>query len=46
VLCIDAALLKTFLGGTLLSTIGTNGNNQMLPLAWGVAEGENNDSWP
>ena len=44
-LCIDAAFLKTFLGGTLLSAIGIDGNNQMYPLAWAVAEGENNESW-
>jgi len=43
-LWIDAASLKTFLGGKLLSIIGIDGNNQMIPLAWAVAKGENNES--
>ena len=44
-LCIDASFLKTFLGGTLISAVAIDGNNQMFPVAWAVAEGENNDSW-
>ncbi|XP_074317833.1 uncharacterized protein LOC141653864 [Silene latifolia] len=44
-LCVDACFLKTFLGGQLISAIGRDGNDQMYPLAWGVVEGENNESY-
>ncbi|XP_021767368.1 uncharacterized protein LOC110731795 [Chenopodium quinoa] len=37
--------LKTFLGGQLLSVMGRDGNDQIYPIAWAVAEGENNLSW-
>ncbi|XP_056695664.1 uncharacterized protein [Spinacia oleracea] len=45
VICIDACFLKTFLGGQLLVAVGRDGNDQMYPIAWAVAEGENNNSW-
>jgi len=44
ILCVDASFLKTFLGGTLLTIVGIDRNNQMFPLAWVVAEEENNES--
>ncbi|XP_021756643.1 uncharacterized protein LOC110721760 [Chenopodium quinoa] len=31
--------------GELLTAIGRDENNQMFPVAWGVVEAENNDSW-
>ncbi|XP_021990818.1 uncharacterized protein LOC110887548 [Helianthus annuus] len=45
VLCLDGCFLKTFLGGMLLTAVGSDANDQMYPLAWAVVEGENNDSW-
>ena len=45
VICIDACFIKTFLGGVLLAAVGRDANDQMFPIAWAVAEGENNDSW-
>lgn len=45
VICVDAAFLKTFLGGQILSAVGRDPNEQMYPLAWAIAEGENNSSW-
>ncbi|KAL2921197.1 Transposase for insertion sequence element IS905 [Bienertia sinuspersici] len=44
-ICVDAAFLKTFLGGQILSAIGRDPNDQMFPIAWEVVEGENNQSW-
>ena len=45
VLCIDATFIKTFLKATLISTVAIDGNNQIFPLAWVVAKGENNNNW-
>ncbi|XP_056694728.1 uncharacterized protein [Spinacia oleracea] len=45
VICVDAAFLKTFLGGQILSAVGRDGNDQMYPIAWAAVEGENNLSW-
>ncbi|KAL2901090.1 hypothetical protein RDABS01_026172 [Bienertia sinuspersici] len=45
VLCLDGCFLKTYLGGMLLSAIGSDANEQMYPLAWAVVEGETNASW-
>ncbi|XP_021746178.1 uncharacterized protein LOC110712061 [Chenopodium quinoa] len=45
VLAVDASFLKTFLGGQLLYAVGRDANDQMFPVAWAVAEGENNLSW-
>lgn len=45
VICVDGCFLKTFLGGQLLTAVGRDGNEQMYPIAWAVAEGENNLSW-
>ncbi|KAL2894767.1 DNA translocase FtsK [Bienertia sinuspersici] len=45
IICVDAAFLKTSLGGQILSAIGRDPNDQMFPIAWAVVEGENNLSW-
>ncbi|KAL2942089.1 Proteoglycan 4 [Bienertia sinuspersici] len=45
VICVDAAFLKTFLGGQIMCAIGRDGNNQMFPIAWATIEGENSSSW-
>ncbi|WOL16917.1 hypothetical protein Cni_G25705 [Canna indica] len=42
---LDGCFLKTFLGGQLLTAIGTYANNQMYPISWAIVEGENYDSW-
>ncbi|XP_021728772.1 uncharacterized protein LOC110695855 [Chenopodium quinoa] len=45
IICVDPCLLKTFLGGQLISAVGRDGNGQMYPIAWAVVEGENKSSW-
>ena len=45
VIGLDGAFLKTYLGGILLSAVGTDGNNQMYPIAWAVVEIENEVCW-
>ncbi|KAL2934028.1 Halomucin [Bienertia sinuspersici] len=45
VICVDAAFLKTFLGGQILSAVGRDANEQMFPIAWAAVEGENINSW-
>ncbi|XP_047978418.1 uncharacterized protein LOC125220303 [Salvia hispanica] len=40
VIGLDGAFPKTYLGGILLSAVGTDGNNQMYPIAWVVVEVE------
>ncbi|WOL13715.1 hypothetical protein Cni_G22493 [Canna indica] len=35
---LDGCFLKTFLGGQVLTVVGTNGNNQMFPISWAVVE--------
>ena len=42
---LDGAFLKTYLGGILLTAVGTDGNNQMYPIAWAVVEAENEVCW-
>ena len=44
-ICLDGCFLKTLVGGTLLSAIGIDGNNQMFPISWAIVEGENENSW-
>ncbi|CAA0841369.1 Unknown protein, partial [Striga hermonthica] len=41
----DGCFLKTFLGGVLLCAIGKDGNNQIYPLAWAIADSENENNW-
>lgn len=45
VIGLDGAFLKTYLGGVLLSAIGSDGNNQMFPIAWAVVQVENEVNW-
>lgn len=45
VIGLDGAFLKTYIGGILLSAVATDGNNQMYPIAWVVAEIENEVCW-
>ncbi|KAL8527800.1 hypothetical protein ACS0TY_005578 [Phlomoides rotata] len=42
---LDGCFLKTFLGGTLLTTVAKDGNNQMYPIFWDVAAIENEEYW-
>ncbi|KAL2921884.1 putative dual-specificity RNA methyltransferase RlmN [Bienertia sinuspersici] len=45
IICLDAAFLKTFIGGHILAAVGRDANEQMFPIAWAAVEGENNLSW-
>ncbi|XP_021742994.1 uncharacterized protein LOC110709089 [Chenopodium quinoa] len=45
VISVDAAFLKTFLGGQILTAVSRDPNEQMFPICWAVVEGENNLSW-
>ncbi|KAL8459216.1 hypothetical protein ACS0TY_036622 [Phlomoides rotata] len=40
---LDRCFLKTFLGGTLLTAVAKDGNNQMYPIFWVVAATENEE---
>ncbi|XP_014521852.1 uncharacterized protein LOC106778409 [Vigna radiata var. radiata] len=42
---LDGCFLKTKYGGELLTTVGRDGNEQMLPIAYAVVEVENKESW-
>ncbi|XP_052723885.1 uncharacterized protein LOC108344014 [Vigna angularis] len=42
---LDGAFLKGKYGGELLTTVGRDGNEKMLPIAYCVVEVENKDSW-
>ncbi|GKB16646.1 transposase, MuDR, MULE transposase domain protein [Tanacetum coccineum] len=42
---IDAAHLKGTNQGTNLVVVGMDGNNQIIPIATGVSQGETNESW-
>ncbi|CAA0822308.1 Unknown protein, partial [Striga hermonthica] len=41
----DGCFLKTCVGGALLCAIGKDGNNQIFPIAWAVADSENEQNW-
>ncbi|WVZ79678.1 hypothetical protein U9M48_027231 [Paspalum notatum var. saurae] len=45
VLCIDGTFLTGRYKGTMLTAIATDGNNQVLPLAFAFVESENGDNW-
>ena len=45
VLCIDGTFLTGKYRGTILTAIGVDGNNQLLPVAFTFVESENMDSW-
>ncbi|KAK8941148.1 hypothetical protein KSP39_PZI010513 [Platanthera zijinensis] len=42
---LDGCFLKGYYGGQLLTAIGRDPNDQMLPIAYAVVEAENKDSW-
>lgn len=42
---LDGCFLKTVCGGQLLSAVGRDGNNCILPVAMAVVEAENYSSW-
>ncbi|KAF2324611.1 hypothetical protein GH714_015649 [Hevea brasiliensis] len=42
---LDGCFLKKGLGGTLLSAVSRDRNNQMFPMSWYLVEGENEESW-
>ncbi|XP_014496741.1 uncharacterized protein LOC106758320 [Vigna radiata var. radiata] len=42
---LDGAFLKGKYGGELLTAVGRDGNDQMLPIAYCVVEVENKESW-
>ncbi|WVZ79577.1 hypothetical protein U9M48_027142 [Paspalum notatum var. saurae] len=44
-LCIDGTFLIGKYKGTILTAIGVDGNNQVLPVAFAFVENENADSW-
>ena len=44
VIGVDGFFLKGLCGGEILEAIGRDPNDQMLPIALGVVEGENRDS--
>jgi len=42
---LDGCFLKGYYGGQLLTAIGTDPNDQMLPIAYVVVEGETKETW-
>ena len=45
VLCVDGTFLTGKYKGQILTAIGQDGNNQLLPLAFAFVESENTESW-
>ncbi|XP_047979382.1 uncharacterized protein LOC125221304 [Salvia hispanica] len=45
VIGLDGAFLKTYLGGAILTAVGSDGNNQIFPIAWAVVQAENEVNW-
>ncbi|XP_047324736.1 uncharacterized protein LOC124928243 [Impatiens glandulifera] len=45
VLCVDASFLKHKIEGQLLVAIALDANEQLFPVAFGVVDSENNNSW-
>lgn len=42
---LDGCFLKGYYGGQILTAIGRDPNDQILPIAYAVVEGETKDSW-
>ncbi|GAU47619.1 hypothetical protein TSUD_90240 [Trifolium subterraneum] len=42
---LDGCFLKGTYGGQLLTAVGKDGNNQMMPIAFAIVEAETKDSW-
>ena len=45
IICLDGTFLTGKYKGQILSAIGVDGNNQVLPLGFAFVESENGDSW-
>ncbi|XP_035836403.1 protein FAR1-RELATED SEQUENCE 8-like [Helianthus annuus] len=45
VVIIDAAHLKGEFKGTLFLAVGMDGNNQILPISYGIGKSEDGESW-
>jgi hypothetical protein len=45
IISVDGTFLTTKYKGTLMVAIGMTVENQLLPLAFALVEGENNESW-
>jgi hypothetical protein len=45
VICLDGCHLKVEYGGQLLCAIGKDGNDDIFPIAFAVAEAETRESW-
>jgi hypothetical protein len=45
IVSVDATFLTGKYKGTLMVAIGMTAENQLLPLAFTLVEGENNESW-
>jgi hypothetical protein len=45
IVSVDATFLTEKYKGTLMVTVGMTAKNQLLPLAFALVEGENNESW-
>ncbi|XP_062086287.1 uncharacterized protein LOC133792401 [Humulus lupulus] len=45
VLCVDVTFLKTKYGGQMLCVVVLDANNHLYPVAFGIVDSENHDSW-
>ncbi|XP_062104221.1 uncharacterized protein LOC133815389 [Humulus lupulus] len=45
VLCMDGTFLKTKYGGQMLCAVALDANNHLYPVAFGIVDSENHDSW-
>ena len=45
VIIVDGSFLKLYYRGTLFTACEMDGNQQIFPLAFGIGDAENNDSW-
>ncbi|XP_030478330.2 uncharacterized protein LOC115695405 [Cannabis sativa] len=45
VISIDGTCLETKYGGIMLCVVTLDANNQLFPIAFGIVDSENNDSW-
>ena len=43
--CVDGTFLTGHYRGTLLTAIGVDGNNQVVPIAFALVESKNSESW-
>ncbi|XP_057791008.1 uncharacterized protein LOC131008130 [Salvia miltiorrhiza] len=45
IICLDGCHLKSLSGGVLLTAVGKDANDQIMPLAWAVVSKENKVNW-